>query len=140
MEQTQAGPLTGLNELAVKWRELKESISIAEANLKELKSIREDISQQMVAIVQGMGEEASEGVKLAGVGTVKLDTKPYPAVEDLGSFLQWALDNNVEAPKLTINATTMAAWYKVQAESSLPIPPEEIVKPFWKTTAKVVKS
>ena len=87
----------------------------------------------------GNDENQATGIIIDGIGVVKLDTKPHPRIVDIEALVRWAQDKNVMLPPLTINPTTLSSWFQEENKLNMPIPPEEILPVFWKTTAKVTK-
>jgi hypothetical protein len=124
-----------IEPLARKAKEIDERVTFLNAEIKELKSEREGLSDKIVAIMQDVGIDTSVGLR--GGGVVKLETKPYVSVVDMESFVSWANESNIQLPNMQFNPATLNAWYAEQLSTSQPVPPEESVKPFWKTKVKV---
>lgn len=130
----------GIREKAAAIKDLDDRISLTASHLEDLKSEREKLSDDLVAELQSTADiEHGEGIRLADIGFVKLETKSYPRVIDLDGLQSWADTNKQVLPAMTINAATLGAWMREQIENSLPIPPEEMVKNFMKTRVRILK-
>jgi len=127
-----------LEPLATKLKELDDQVRLLNSQAEELKSEREKVSDEIVAQMQAAGIETSIG--LPGGGYVKMDTQVYPTVINLDGFISWANENKVVLPAMTFNASTLKAWWKEQTGNNGMFPPEESVKLFIKTRAKVTKN
>jgi hypothetical protein len=128
-----------LREKAKRIKELDDEISNLEGNAKTLRSEREALSDDLVAEMQAMALDNGEGVRVAEIGFIKLESKSYPKILDFDGLHHWATTNGVELPAPTINAQTFGAWMREQYENSKPLPPEELVKPYIKTRIKILK-
>lgn len=130
----------GIREKAQQLKDLDEQISLLESQIKDLKSDREKLSDDLVIDLQSTADiENGEGIRLADIGFVKLETKTYPRVIDLDGLIVWAQMKGQELPAMTINAATLGAWMREQIINSQPVPPEELVKSFVKTRIKINK-
>ena len=116
---------------------LDEKISRLNHEVDDLKSEREKINQEVVAILQEQGLETTMG--LSGGGTLKLYTDIHPQIKDFAALEKWAVEKQVMLPPHTINPKTMQGWYREQTENGNPLPPQEVVASFIKTKAKVLK-
>lgn len=133
-------PETGANlqELAGRLKELDGQISGLNHEIANLKSEREMVSDEIVSELSKLGPEI-KGLSVDGVGVIKLESKAYPKVLDMASFIRWAKENCQTMPSMSFNASTLAAWFQEQMDNNLPLPPEDILAAFWKTRAKVNK-
>jgi len=116
---------------------LDEKISKINYEVKELKTEREKISDELVSELEQHGIDTFIG--LPNGSLLKMDTKVSPSVVNMDGFFGWADKNGVTQPVMQFNASTLAAWYKEQVENSQPVPPAEIVKQFIKTRVKINK-
>ncbi len=130
----------GIREKATEIKELDDQISTVTSQLEGLKSQREKLSDALVIELQSTASiEHGEGIRLADIGFIKLETKAYPRIIDMDGLIGWAEANGQELPAMTINAQTMGGWMREQIANSQPVPPEELVKSFLKTRIKINK-
>lgn len=139
-EEAAAG-IPKITSLAKQLRDVQEKLSDIRSQEKELASQQEGLSNAIVEELRVMGndDEQMAGIILENIGVLKLTTKPYPRVIDIDKFVAWGKDVNQMLPPLTVNPTTLSAWYNEQNKINLPLPPEDILPVFWKTTAKINK-
>lgn len=127
-------------ELARLLREVQERASDLNAQIKELASQKEALSQAIVDEMKLMGnDDQATGVILEGIGVLKLETKAYPRLLNVDAFVAWGKDTNQMLPPLTVNPNTLSSWFSEQQKINQPVPSEDILPVFWKTSAKVVK-
>lgn len=139
-EEAAAG-IPKITSLAKQLRDVQEKLSDIRSQEKELASQQEGLSNAIVEELRVMGndDEQMAGIILENIGVLKLTTKPYPRIIDVDKFVAWGKDVNQMLPPLTVNPTTLSAWYNEQNKINLPLPPEDILPVFWKTTAKINK-
>lgn len=132
--------LKEIHSMADELAKVQTEVTRLNSQLDELKSKKEEISNKIVEEMKLLGsDQETTGLVLDGIGILKLDTQPYPRINDIGKFLAWGAENKLMLPALTVNPKTLSAWYKEEQKINQPLPPEEVMPVFWKTTAKVVK-
>lgn len=124
-------------ELAHAFKAARDRKKGIEQDLEILEGELTQIEGELRAALEADGVQS---VKLEGVGTVYLEARSFARVAEgqLESLIGWLdLHNHGEIARRTIPHQTLTAWYKDQEEADKPLPPEEIVKVFRETKAKL---
>lgn len=134
-----------VGELARELKQLQSRCSELEAELKEVKSQREKVSNQIISTMglQAESEDGAsdvKGIMIDGVGTVKISVKPYASVIDIDAFVEWAKENKVMIPRLSVASATLKSWVEEEMRLNMPMPPKEIMPVFYKASVRVNKS
>ena len=139
-EPSKPAAMTIIAEAAKELKSAQEHLTDLRSEVKEWEKKQAQFSNSIVEEANKMGgEKITEGILIKDVGMVKITTKPHPGVQDVDAFILWCSDKQQNAPPLSINAKVMQSWFSEQGLNSLPIPPEELVRVHWSTTARVRK-
>ncbi len=128
-----------LREKAAKIKEMDDQIKNLNGQLEGIKHEREVLSDDLVAHMQSLDLGDEEGMRLADIGFVKINSELYPKILDLDGFQAWAHTAGVDLPRLTINPKTLGAWFCEQVANSKPVPPPELISTFTKSRIKILK-
>ena len=129
-----------IKDLAQRFIEMRDQKQALETKIKDLDDEASLINMELVKALQ---DEEAQSVKIEGIGTVFLCGKFHAAcpVNMREELINWLDANGVgDLAKRSVHPKTLESEYQKWVEEDKPLPPEDMVKVFKQTVARVRRS